>query len=301
MTNKVILLILLFSLTTSYSNGQSIDSLRQKINETLVGKDAIVGIAITGLNPNDTLSINGDIHLPLQSVFKYHIALAVLNQVDKGKFSLTEKISITKEDLNNNLWSPIRKKYPEGVDLTLAEILKFTVAYSDNVGCDLLLKCIGGPKVVESYLHQIGITDIAIKHDERTQQSTWKYQYENWTTAKAANRALKIFFENTNKQLSNESYNFLWEIMKGTKTGKRSIRGFLPKDATVAHKTGHSGKNEDGLTGAKNDIGIIFLPNGSYFYLSVLVCNSNEENAVNEKIIADIAKLTWDYFEKKSR
>jgi len=297
MTNKLIFLTLLFSLTFSYSKGQSIDTLRKKIGGILADKDATVGIAIMGINPNDTLSINGDKRLPMQSVFKYHLALTVLNQVDKGKFNLKEKVTITKEDLNNNLWSPIRKKYPVGVDLTLGEIIKYTVAYSDNVGCDLLFKLIGGTKVVESYLHQIGITDLAIKYDEVTQQDVWERQYENWTTANAANTALKIFYENSNQHLSLESYNFLWQVMKGSKTGKNCIKGYLPEDAIVAHKTGHSGKNESGLTGAQNDIGIVFLPNGTYFYLSVLVSDSNEESDVNQKIIADIAKLTWDYFE----
>jgi len=296
--NKIlVLLIILFSLTFSHSKGQSIDTLKQQINRILADKDAMVGIAIMGPNPNDTLSINGDVHLPLQSVFKYHLALAALNQVDKGKMNLKDKITITAADLNNNLWSPIRKKHPKGAELTLAEIIKYTVAYSDNVGCDLLFKLAGGPNAVESYLHQMGIMELAIKYNEGTQQSVWERQYENWTTAKAANKALKIFFENSNQQLTPESYNFLWKVMKGSKTGKTTIKAFLPHNPEVAHKTGHSGKNKDGLTGAQNDIGIIFLPNGTYFYLSVLVSDSKEDSEVNQKIIADIAKLTWDYFE----
>ncbi len=104
---------------------------------------------------------------------------------------------------------------------------------------------------------------------------------------------------NDNSLLSAESYNFLLEILKGTRTGKKSIKGLLPKNAVVAHKTGHSGKNEKGLTGALNDIGIIFLPNGSYFYLSVLVTDSMEDSETNQKIIAEIAKLSWDYFNQK--
>jgi len=270
MTSKLVYLNILFTLIFSLSYGQSIETLRQEINET---------------------------HLPMQSVFKYHLALAVLDQVDKGKFDLKEKITVTKADLDNELWSPIRKKYPEGIDLPLSEIIKYTVASSDNVGCDLLFRLIGGPKVVESYLHEIGIVDIEIKYNEVDQQSVWVRQYENWTTAKSTNEALKIFYENSKQQLSLESHAFLWKVMKDSKTGKKSIRGCLPENAVVAHKTGSSGKNDEGMTGAQNDIGIVFLPNGTYFYLSVLVSDSHETSSVNKKIIADIAKLTWDYFE----
>lgn len=300
MTKKTTPLILFFLLTFSFLRAQSIDTLRQKINQILDNKSATVGVAIRGINPQDTISINGNRHLPMQSVFKFHLALAVLHQVDQGKFSLDEKISIDKEriDLYSHLWSPLRKKYQDGAKVTLAEILKYTVALSDNLGCDLLFELVGGTEKVQSYLHKIGIKDIAIIHTEIVMQTEWEYQYKNWTTANASNQILQLFFENANTLLSTDSYNFLLETLKGTKTGRKSIRGFLPEETIVAHKTGHSGKNSKGLTGAVNDIGIVFLHDNSYFYLSILVSNSTEESEINQKIIAEIAKLAWDYFNK---
>ena len=301
MTKKTAIVILLSLFTLRFSQAQSIEILRQKIHQVLKGKSATVGVAIRGVNPADALSINGDKHLPMQSVYKYHLALAMLHQVDQGKFRLNEKIVIDKKMVKsyNNLWSPLRKKYPNGAKITLAEILKYTVAWSDNLGCDLLFKMIGGPKVAESYIHKIGVKDIAIVHPEIEMQAKWKRQYKNWSTAKATNQVLRLFFENSEKLLTKKSYDFLLNVLKGTKTGKKSIRGLLPKETVIAHKTGHSGKNKKGLTGALNDIGIVFLPDNSYFYLSVLVSDSMESKATNQKIIADIAKLTWDYFNNK--
>ena len=84
--------------------------------------------------------------------------------------------------------------------------------------------------------------------------------------------------------------------MRETKTGKERLKGQLPGTTIVAHKTGSSGANKEGLTAAVNDIGIVFLPNGKYFFISVFVTNSKEDAATNEKIIADIAKSSWDYF-----
>ncbi len=46
----------------------------------------------------------------MQSVFKFHIALAVLDLVDQGKLSLDQKVFIKKSELLPNTWSPIRKK-----------------------------------------------------------------------------------------------------------------------------------------------------------------------------------------------
>lgn len=301
MTKKLKLMVLLFTLSYGTLCGQSIDVLKQKINKVIKDKHATVGISIREANKKEVLSINGNKHLPMQSVFKFHLALAVLYQVDQGSLSLAQRVKITKGDLNNNLYSPIRKKYPNGADLSLAEVLKYTVAGSDNVGCDLLFKLVGGPKVVESYLHKNGIKQVAIKFNEVSQQSKWARQYQNWTTANEANNTLQKFYENNDHLLSAKSHRFLWETMKSTNTGQKCIRGFLPKKTVIAHKTGHSGRNKRGLTGALNDIGIVFLPNGNYFYLSVLVSDSKEESSINRKIIADIAKLAWDYFENKSK
>ena len=85
--------------------------------------------------------------------------------------------------------------------------------------------------------------------------------------------------------------------MKGTKTGKNRLRGQLPQGTVVAHKTGWSGRHkETGITAAVNNVGIVFLPNGKYFTISVFVTDSKEDFETNEKIVADIAKAAWDYF-----
>jgi beta-lactamase class A len=295
--NKLFYLTSSFVLFFTYQiSAQTTDVLRQKIQEIVATKQAIVGISIVGNNGKDTLSVNGEGRFPLQSVFKFHIALAVLSEIDKGKFSLKQKIKIEKKDLLPNLYSPIRDKYPDGATLTLAEILEYTVSESDNVGCDLLLKLIGGPQVVEDYFVKNDLKDIAIKVNEEVQQANWDLQFQNWTTPKAANDVLVKFYNNKPKLLSKKSYAFIWKIMKATQTGKNRLKGQLPDNATVAHKTGTSGTNKAGISAAVNDMGIVFLPNGKNFFISVFVTDSKENADTNEKIIADIAKATWDYF-----
>ena len=290
---------LLFLFISCQTSAQTVDSLRQKIEQIVSTKSAIVGVAIIGNNGKDTLTINGDRHFPLQSVFKFHIALAVLSQIDQGNFSLNQKIKIEKKDLTPNLYSPIRDKYPNGTILPISKILEYTVSQSDNVGCDLLLKLIGGPQVVEEYFIKNNIKDVSIKINEEVQQANWDLQFENWTTPKAANEVLSQFYYNKTKLLSKKSYDFIWKTMKGTKTGKARLKGQLPKNAIVAHKTGTSGANKEGLTEAVNDIGVVFLPNGQHYFISVFVTKSTENNETNEKIISYISKVTWDYFIKK--
>ena len=301
MTKLFQLTVLLFLIITYKTSAQTADSFRQQIEQIVSAKNAVVGVAISGNNGKDTLSINGVKHFPMQSVFKFHIALALLSEIDKGNFSLNQKIKIEKEELLPEIYSPIKEKYPNGTSLTVSEILKYTITESDGIGCDLLLKLIGGPQTVEDYFTKNNFKDVSIKINEEVMQSNWDLQFLNWTTPQAANETLSQFYYNNNKLLSQKSYHFIWKLMRETETGKGRLKGKLPKGTIVAHKTGSSGVNNEGLTAAVNDIGIVFLPNGKHFIISVFVTNSKEKSEINEKIIADIAKVTWDYFMAKTK
>jgi beta-lactamase class A len=192
-------------------------------------------------------------------------------------------------------WSPLRDKYPDGnVKIPLAEIIRFMVSESDNNACDILLRLVGGAKTVNDYIHELGIKNIAIRYNEEEMHREWNVQFSNWTTPVATTRLLKLFYDG--KILSAKSYDFLWKVMCETSTGKERIKGQLPTGTLVAHKTGTSGTNAQGITAAINDIGIVTLPNGNHFVISVYVSNSKENTQTNEKIISDISKLVWDYF-----
>lgn len=294
---KIQFIFTMLLLISAQVHAQSIESLREQINAVIRTKNAKVGVAIQGAGLSDTLSIKGEERFPMQSVFKLPIAIATLADVDNGKLSLDQKIEISKAELLPGLWSPIREKYPEGATLTLAEIIQYTVSLSDNVGCDVLLRLLGGPLRVEQYFSQLGFDGIKIKINEETMQNNWDLQFQNWTTPKEANRILAYFYANAEKILSQDSYDFIWEILRSTRTGENRLRGKLPKETIVAHKTGWSGVHkETGVSAAVNDIGIIFIPNGKFFIISVFVTDSTESTEVNEEIIAKIAKLAWDYF-----
>lgn len=298
---KRTLLFISFVLTIlSGCYNSNINSLESKISALLKSKNATVGVAIQGIENKESLQINGDKHFPMQSVFKFHIALAILNEVDNRKLKLEQEVFINKGDLLPNTWSPIREKYPDGdVKLTLSEIIKYTVAWSDNNGCDILLRMIGGPKEVEKYVKKIGIDDIAISYNEEEMHKNWNAQFSNWTTPKAATDLLVLFY--TNKVLADSTTRFLLKTMVETATGKNKIRGQLPEGTIVAHKTGSSGTNDEGITAASNDIGIVTLPNGNHFAVSVFVSNSRETEETNEKIISDIAKTAWAYFQNSTK
>lgn len=291
----IILLVLLLSVTNTYSQ---IDILRSKVENILKGKRAKVGVAISSLDTKDTLSINGNERLVMQSVFKFHIALAVMYLVEEGKLSLTQEVFVSKAELMPNTWSPLRNKYPDGnVKVTLDEILRFTVAQSDNNGCDILLKLVGGTSRVNDFIHAIGINDVSISKTEEEMHKGVEAQFANWTTPIAASMLLDKFSYTYSQ---NKSLSHLWQIMTETTTGPKRLKGLLPEGTVVAHKTGSSDTNDEGMTYAVNDIGIVVLPNGKKYSIAVLVTNSYETYEDSEKIISEISKAAYDYFLEKS-
>jgi len=271
--------------------------LKKQIEQILRDKKAIFGISISGENGNDTLSINGNMHCPTQSAYKMHIGLAMLDKIDRGAFSLDQKIKITKAQLPvNAFWNPLGKDSPNGGDFTVAQLIQYCISHSDNTACDTLIGMVGSTKEVEAYFKKNNIQDLQFAYNERTMQSKWENMFQNWITPKAAVQTLRLFYENKNGLLSDSSYSFFWQTMKETSTGVNRLKGLLPEGTIVAHKTGSSGTNDAGLTAATNDWGIVFLPNGHYFIISVMVTDSYESEETNERIIAEVCKVAYDYF-----
>lgn len=300
--STLLFISLLFSMVSLASESNT-GLLREKIQQIVAGRKAVVGVSIVGANESDTISFYGDRHFPMQSVFKFHIALAVLSEVDKGKLSLNHEIKIMKDELlPNDIWSPLRDENPKGGTFTVKKLIQYAVSQSDNTACDELINLIGTPKTVEEYFKKNGIHDIQITYNEKDMQAKWENMFLNWTTPKAASATLKMFYENKNNLMSKASYDFFWRTNIETATGENRIKGHLPKGTVVAHKTGWSGTNkETGITAAVNNIGIVFLPDGKYFIISVFVTESKEDFDTNERIIADIAKATYDYYSVPNR
>ena len=295
-----LLLVLLFGCRQPQHN---MKQLRKQIVGVIAGKNAVIGVSIIGNNGKDTLSLNGNRRFPMQSVFKFHIALAVLAEVDKGKLSLDQTVPISKAALlPKEVWSPLRDENPEGGSFTIRQLIQYAVSHSDNTACDILIQLIGTPKTVETYIKNCGIADIQITYNEKDMQAKWENMFENWTTPIAASETLKLFYENKNELLTREIHDFFWQTNKATTTGNNRIKGQLPKATVVAHKTGWSGTHKvTGITEAVNNIGIVFLPDGTYFIISVFVTQSKESFEANEQIIAEIAKATYDYYTKSVR
>ena len=88
-----IAILTLFTCIATVVRAQQMSELKNRIDSLLNGKKATVGIAVW-TDKGDMLRYNDHVHFPLLSVFKFHVALAVLDKMDKQSISLDSIVSI---------------------------------------------------------------------------------------------------------------------------------------------------------------------------------------------------------------
>ena len=88
-----IAILTLFTCMATVVRAQQMSELENRIDSLLNGKKATVGIAVW-TDKGDMLRYNDHVHFPLLSVFKFHVALAVLDKMDKQSISLDSIVSI---------------------------------------------------------------------------------------------------------------------------------------------------------------------------------------------------------------
>lgn len=297
--NKVILSIVLAvsSLLSVHGQSNSLSEIGQRIRNVLKDKDATVGIAVIFDN-GDTLTLNNQHHYPLMSVCKFPLTIKVLDYLEKYNLPLATEIIVGKKDLLSSTYSPLRDAYPEGGTFTIAELIKYTIAESDNNTCDVLFRYVGGTEAVQQYVDSLDILDMKIVATEEKMGEDKVNEYLNWSTPYAATQLLERYLS---KRLFAPVYQeFLESTMIETVTGLDKIRGLLPSEAIVGHKTGSSSRDASGRRIGDNDLAFVRLPNGRGYSIAVFVTQSLENDKVNASIIAEISKIIYDYYKSLS-
>ncbi|MFI3240453.1 MAG: class A beta-lactamase [Bacteroidales bacterium] len=250
-------------------------------------KGATLGLALCEYGSNDIYSINGQGQFPMQSVYKFPIGLAMLDAVDRGVYSLTDSIEITKEWLLEDTWSPIREEFPNGVTMELSELIRYVVGLSDNNGCDMLLNLLGGAGMVNNYLIDLGCTDIVVCNSERELKRDWSLQFDNYTTPVAMIELLKKWIDG--ELLEEDTNDFMREVM--TASAGHNVRSLLTDDIVVWHKSGYSGVGADGVIAANNNVGVLLFPDGRMILFAIFLTDCYLSSVDSYKVIAEIVGL----------
>jgi beta-lactamase class A len=244
-----------------------------------------VGVAVTHVETGRSAEVQGSKRLPLFSVFKLPLAVAVLKDVEEGRLRLDQKVRVTPAEVvagwkgNTDLWQ-------KPVEKTVAELMELSLVRSDNTSSDKLLQLIGGPEAVNRRMRLLGFQNIEIRSSVREFLS--ERQHPN--TASASDLASLVARLQKGEVLEPPRLKLLLGFMGRATTGLRRLRGDLPAGTPVADK---SGTGDAGSV--TNDVGLITLPDGrGHLAMAVLVSGSKLSAEAQEKLIAELARVAYE-------
>lgn len=270
--------------------------LERRLKTLAEGGQGTVGLAVVHIESEKTISINGNAQLPLYSVFKLPLAIAVLKEVEENRLRLDQKIHVTPAEIvpgtpgNTALWL-------KPIDVTIEWLIEVSISRSDNTSSEKLLQVTGGPLKVTERMRSLGFQNL----DIHSTVAEYVKSRRKPNTGSAEDLAKLLAQLHQGKILQPANTNLLIGFMERATTGLRRLRGNLPAGTTVADKTG-SGEQDPTTKVAKatNDVGIITLPSDrGHLAIAVLVNESKLPDSEQEKLIADVARAAYDAYSTK--
>ena len=284
--------LLLATLTTLMLAPTAPAQLRAQIERIAAQAHGKVGVACS--LPGKPLDC--DFHaadpLPMQSVYKLPISMAMLHAIEQGRFTLTQTIRFLPSDLiAPDQYSPLRDAHPHGdADIPVQDLIHGALVDSDGVASDMLMRALGGPAAVNAYIRSLGIHGIEIRDTEKTLGRD--VQLENRNTAEPRAMVALLRLDADHSPLTPDHTSLLLGWMRSTHTGDHRLRALLPPGTVVADKTGTAGTGRN-YTNATNDVGLITLPDGRILAVAVLVADSAAPEAIRGHVIAEIGQAIW--------
>lgn len=293
-------------------------TLRQSLGALAArARPGLLGVTVLDLDTGAQVRIHADRAYPMMSVFKAPLAATVLSQIDAGRLSLDQKVTLMRADVVDGSAIPSVGAHfrGESMTFTVSELLIAAVSESDNTAADALVRLVGGPAVVTAFLRAHGIDGMRVDLDEagvdrifhgtdhgeripahetvqealaRRRRGYRDYLRDprNRTTPDAAAEFLKQLWNG--QLLPAASRQHLLQLMYGQTIPSR-LRAGLPEDVRLADKCGTS-LSFEGQTAAYNDIGIMTWPNGHTVIVAALLTASHADKAQRDALYADIAR-----------
>ena len=263
--------------------------------------DGTVGIAVRDLGTGETLAYNGDTLFPMASTYKVAVAAKILSLLDAGSLSLEEQLP--------RLGRPV----------PVRTLLEMSLTLSDNDATDALVARAGGPQAVNDWVHAAGIKGLRVDSNTRDLLARAKVPGTGFGDEAAMESGLSSAQRDARdmpnigfaadprdtatpramddllgairqgRVLRPQTSALMLSIMERCKTGKARLRAMLPPGTRIAHKTGT-------LNGLGNDTGIVTLPDGRMFVISVFVMKDHRGHEMRDRIMAEAARAAYDYF-----
>ncbi|MFI0907880.1 class A beta-lactamase [Streptomyces sioyaensis] len=227
-----------------------------------------------------TIAYRPDTRVPLCSVFKTLAVAAVLRDLDLNGETLARRVHYTRADLVAN--SPVTGKHV-ATGMTIAELCAAALQRSDNTAANLLLRALGGPTAVTAFARSLGDRTTRLDRWEPELNSAEPWRTTDTTTPAAIGRTYARLL--LGDALTPADRGRLTAWMKANETNTDRFRAALPRDWTLADKTG------TGSYGTGNDVGVAWTPDGTPIVLAVLTGKAQQAAAPDDPLVADVTTV----------
>jgi beta-lactamase class A len=271
-------------------------TLQSQIATIAAQTDATVGVTAIDLESGRRISIHGGDHFPMASVFKFPVALVVLQRVDAGEFKLDDPITIQPSQFSRG-HSPLRDSANgKRVTATVRRLIELMVVESDNTAVDYFIRRLGA-SAITARIHALGAAGVRVDRPENDIAEAIQakgipaYVRDPRDTATPDGMAaLLAAFANRKDGLTSASHELLLGFMTNSHNPIR-LASALPSGTVVAHKTGT-------MPGVFNDVGIITSADGNHHIaIAVFTKKPSEQNDdVALRVVGQIARAVYDAF-----
>ncbi len=282
-------MFILFSIGTSHASSvvpanHFLDEQLAQLEKNSSGR---IGIYAVNTGNDQKLQYRADERFPFCSTGKVMVVSAVLQKAETDSKLLQKKIIYTQQDIKQSEYAPITEKLI-GIGMSVAELSKAAMEYSDNAALNLLMNLLGGPDVINSYARSVGDYIFRIDRFEPELNSAIPGDQRDTTTPSAmGNSLLKLTVGNA---LQPSQRAMLLDWMKNNTTGNFKIRAGVPKNWVVGDKTGHGQYN------TTDDIGIIWPPHCDPIIMVIYFTENKSDSTDRSNIIASAANLIISEF-----
>ncbi len=239
-----------------------------------------VGVAARDLATDKRLSHRADERFAMCSTFKWVLAAAVLEKVDRGTLELDRQIRFGPADLLDH--APVVKAHAADSMLTVETLCGAIVEVSDNTAANLLLQQIGGPEGLTAFVRRLDDSVTRLDRNEPALNTNLPGDPRDSTSPNAMIGLLQRIL--IGDALADGARDKLAGWMKNCTTGLAMLRAGLPKNWHVGDKTGR------GANYAVNDMAIAWPPNRRPILIAAYLSGSNADDDTLNAAHADIAR-----------
>ncbi|SEN92341.1 CubicO group peptidase, beta-lactamase class C family [bacterium A37T11] len=252
-------------------------------------------VAYKDLQTGETFFLNEKDSFHAASTMKTPVMAEVFEQADKGKFSISDSVTVInlfKSIVDGSKYSQYPLNDSEqalykliGKKTTIDDLLQRMITRSSNLATNNLVNLVGAKNVMKM-MKGIGAKDIKVLRGVEDSKA-YEKGLNNTTTA----YDLMLIFEKMAQGtlVNKQSSDAMIAILKN-QYFKSVIPARLPANVKVAHKTG-------GLPLICHDSGIVYLPDGRKYVLVLLSGDVPVEQA--KKPLSLISEFFYEYIKGK--